>query len=493
MDLSTLKRAFAITTAGEAFSVLDLTSNKSFLASKEKVESILTNHLVLLADGKAFLESSGVKPSHKMRILCLKTIEKLLPKEQVPHATAWLEKTERFLKISEQLGMGNLLALECQLLPAVVSMQERGIPFVKALWLEALNTFSKDANALKSQLNNQLTKKEGFLLFGEKSVDLNNPKEVKAAFKILTGQELLSTALSSLKDIPHEAASLLVKFRACERMVNTYGENFLDKIVNDRLRGIFEPLGASSGRFACHSPNLLALPNHPQFQACIKASEPYQIIHFDYNAFELRILAALSQDPAMIEIFDRDLDIHSMVAEAIFGQEVSKHKNPHLRDQAKIINFGLIYGMKEASLSKQLKISASSAKLLLENYFKKFSRIGEFLKNLEDQARSSGFAKTALGRRIFLEKASTDPQQARVARNIPIQGTGADIIKLAACRTFKQFQQKNLDAHIINIVHDEIVIEHSLADDEELKHVVKNEMEGAFRAILPHIKATVSC
>jgi DNA polymerase-1 len=385
-------------------------------------------------------------------------------------------------------------ALECQVILATIAMENKGLFFNKAIWQHAIHEIEEKTLKIKEKLNTFFTQNDGFLLFGAQPIDLHNHTAVKKALEQLLGQKISGTSQSSLKDIDHDAARLLLYYRENTRMLCTYGEGFLSKVSHDRIRGNFTPIGSASGRFTCHEPNLLALPNHPIFQTCFLPKPPYKLLRFDYGAFELRILASLSKDPALLTIFNDNRDLHSMVAQAVFNTQVSKTENAHLRDQAKLLNFGIIYGMGEHALAKQLKISVHQANNLLRSYFKRFSKVREFLESLQAHARNNGYITTALGRRAYLPPESTNNRGhlERVARNLPIQGTGADIVKLAMCKVFKYLRYHRVNAHIVNVVHDEIVIE---CNEENLDLVgtsVRKEMEHAFNAILPEVSADIS-
>lgn len=465
---------------------------------KEKLTEFLNHRICLLTDAKLFLEKNNIKPTTLMRLLCIKTINKILPKEIKPFSMGFdlLENqllVSQLLSAVEKAQIKELVSLECQLLPAIVSMQQNGLPFIKDKWQSYLDNLQKEAQITREKLGVFFKKKDGFALFGPESIDLNNSFTVKEALEDMLGYKIRSLTDSVLKDIDHEAAKLLLSLRASNRLLNTYGQQFLTKVNQDRLRGEFIPIGCSSGRLACQEPNLLALPNHPYFQACISPNPPYKLLRFDYGAFELRILAALSQDQAMLDIFARNADIHSMVAQAVFGKEVSKSINPKLRDFAKVLNFGLIYGMGEKSLSLKLNLPLHQAQKLLKSYFKKFVRVGQFLNELETQALTCGFVKTSLGRIAYFEEEFKDRARiARVARNLPIQGTGADIIKLAICRVFKCLDQLKLDARLVNVVHDEIIIECNSAHETEVKNLIKKEMELAHSSILTGVHAEIN-
>lgn len=491
---------------GGGYWLIDLENNKvNDLIDDYAFEEILYASLTVLTEAKTLLQKWRITMEPNLRIICLSTIKKLILSNihaavEIPQLTCptealhWIKRVinDTFDRI-EKLGLKDVVALECQVIPATIAMEDRGLPFNKAKWQSSLSAIEQSMLKHKDRLLSLLNKNEGFLLFGPDPLDLNNANAVKKALEDLLGQKLLGTSQSSLKDIDHEAAKLLLLYREQARMLSAYGDNFLQRIQKGRLKGNFIPIGSASGRFACHEPNLLALPNQADFQACIEPQPPYKILSFDYNAFELRILAGLSNDARLIQIFNDKQDIHSMVAQEIFKTTVSKTQNSQLRDQAKLLNFGLIYGMSEPSLAKQLKISLNEAHNLFANYFRRFAQVGEYLRSLEKTAKHKGYAKTALGRRAKLEDSDdASGHLARVARNIPIQGTGADIIKLALCRIFNAIKQANLDAYIINLIHDEMVIECHKEDIDQLTLLVKQEMALAFNAILPNVLCEIS-
>ncbi len=491
---------------GSGFWLLDQTkSTAEEINELDLLHDRLKNHVMVFTDAKRFFEQNSMTSHPGLEIVCLSTIKKLLAKDihddiKIPEFNHGYEAKEwafeviqkAFRKITER-AQETLAHLECQVILATLSMQSRGLFFNQAQWQESLYFLGQEREELKTKLDSMLPKSDGFALFKE-SVDLNNSGEVKAALEQLLGRKLVGTSQSSLKGLNHDAIKLLGRYRENAHLQSNYGATFLAKIKTNRLFGNFIPIGSASGRFACHEPNLLALPNHPLFQACLKPFSPRKLLYFDYNAFELRILAALSRDPSLLQIFNDDLDIHSMVAKAIFNVEVSKITNGHLRDRAKILSFGIIYGMKEHALSKQLGISLTDADQLLHNYFKRFAKVREFLRHLEQSAFKQGYAKTVLHRRVYFNTAAHDTSgyHARLARNVPIQGSGADIIKLAFCNVWKKFYTSKIDACLVNLVHDELVVECNENDTDQVSEIVKCEMQAAFHSVLPNIKAVVS-
>ncbi len=484
--------------------IIDLAEEVGFSApASGNVAQVLSKNLTIVADAKANLQTWQVDPHPALRVLCLATIKKLIAKHHsetlnlpsfasAKDVLPWLKQVahEAFARINK-LEMASLCALECRIIPAVMAMEKRGLPFAQSRWQDSLTGIEQECEQLKTRLHDLLPNDNGFLLFGQDPVDLHNANAVKAALEKILGTKLSGTSQSSLKDFDHEAVTLVLRYRELARMLSNFGEAFVAKIDDGRIKGHFTPISSASGRFACHDINLLALPNDETFQACLTPTPPYRVIHFDYGAFELRILAALSGDETLIRIFNDELDIHSMVAQEIFGSTVSKTENAHLRAQAKVLNFGLIYGMGENALAKQLSITKPAAHTMLQNYFKRFSRVGEFLTSLEVTAKTKGYVTTALGRRAYFTDMEDQNQMARLARNIPIQGTGADIAKLALARVYERLHGSGLDAHVINLVHDELVIEVHECDEEEATSLVVQEMKAAFEALCPEVAAEV--
>lgn len=500
-----LAAIIALPSINSAPLIADLAEERSSWAMRPgDIDEIVAANITLFTDAKAHLTQFGIIPTPRHKIVCLSTIKKLIAKNHgetinlpdlasATEAVAWLKTAahEAFDRINK-LGMAQIAAVECAVIPATLAMEQRGLPFDKTRWQHTLTGVAEECERLKHKLDELLPNDNGFLLFGQDPVDLNNANAVKASLEKLLGTKLKGTSQSSLKDFDHEAVKLVLRYREHARMLSTFGETFLAKIDNDRIKGHFTTISSASGRFACHDVNLLALPGDDAFQACLAPRAPYVIRHFDYGAFELRILAALCGDETLIRIFNDNLDIHAMVAQEIFGMPVSKTENAHLRDQAKVLNFGLIYGMGETALAKQLKISKGDANALLKNYFKRFSRVGQYLTSLEQMAKTKGYVETVLGRRAYLADYDDEGLVARLARNIPIQGTGADIIKLALCRVWRRLHDEKIDAHVVNLVHDEIVLEAHEDHRARAEEMTMIEMHHAFTALCPTVTANVS-
>ena len=459
--------------------------------------------MVVFQDAKDFFKEAQFEAHPTIKLICLSTIKRLIAKDfgqksSLPilatgdEAIAWVTNaTNKAIAQIDKLKIKRLAKLECQVVMATIAMERQGLFFNKSQWQSTLDEISQENQSLKMKLLGLLKREDGFSLFGPATIDLSHQGDVKAALEGVLKRKLSGISQSSLEEIDHEAARLLLRYRENSRILSTYGENFMARVVDDRLHGNYVPIGSASGRFACCDPNLLALPNSQLFQACLTPRPPRKLIRFDYGGFELRILASMSKDQALMEIFNNHLDIHSTVAEAIFHTQVSKTHNAHLRERAKLLNFGIIYGMGEHALAKQLKIPLSEANTMLKSYFQKFSNVYNLLKSLETKAKARGYGQTALRRRAYFSS-NDQGYLTRIARNMPIQGTGADIVKLAMCLVYKELYYSLPSAHLVNLVHDELVVECDHHDVDQVTDLVKRQMETAFVSILPDVLPEVS-
>ena len=486
--------------------LINIQDNNILEFEKSDLKKNIQDKLIFCPDAKLLINKIYSDPKLNIRLMCLSTIKKLIHKnnlaaelelpqfENASDASSWAGQAVKSAveKISE-LNLEALVSLECQVIQATVAMERAGIFFNKALWQQKLDKFEQERLALKARLEPYFQKSSGFALFGPEPVDLQNQILVKTRLEEILGVKLKSTSQSSLKNYDHEVVRLLIKYREHSRMISTYGgENFLNNIKNNRIFSTFVPLGSASGRFTSLEPNVQALPNNLDFQACLIPDRPRKILYFDYGAFELRILAGLSQDHELINIFNNNLDIHSMVAEALFNQQVSKTQNKNLRDQAKALNFGLIYGMGEQALARELNISLENSRELMKNYFRRFPKVLTLLESLENKAKNLNFVNTLMGRRLCFTGDELPSLKSRLARNVPIQGTGADIAKLALCKIYANLSRSKLDASLVNMIHDEFVVECHEKDHEEVKILVQEAMSEAFLAIIPAIKPEIS-
>jgi DNA polymerase-1 len=443
------------------FWCIDVIQNNAQRLKAYQLETTITSYACIVSHNAKELIKTYDLAHSSISFICLKIFKNLvkgyyensdviIPEfNNQEEALIWVKSTLKHINsFIKKLNIDFLFRLECDLIKVIVKMENLGLPFNKQAWAEELQLLNNEKDSLYKKLLKTLNIDIGFSLFSNKNINLNTIKN----------------SSNNLE---------LNNYREINKLVSVYGDNFMQNIKYGRIRGAFNQLGCSSGRISCQQINLQALPNNPKFQKCIQASIDTTILHFDYAGFELRILAALSQDEKMSEIFLNNKDIHAIVAKKLFNDET-------LRDQAKIINFGIVYGMGAKTLGSKLNTSADHALELLTNYLDNFSGIKNYLLSLETQAFKNNQTKTALNRPLYF----LDGPKKTLARNLPIQGTGADIIKLAMLKTDEYLVNNNCQAYLINTIHDELVIECQKTHIDLAKSLVIKAMKEAFRTVL---------
>ena len=215
----------------------------------------------------------------------------------------------------------------------------------------------------------------------------------------------------------------------------------------------------------------------------VAKDEEHLLLDADYSQIELRVLAHIAKDKTMIRAFCENEDIHTVTAAGVFGVPAFM-VTPEMRRHAKAVNFGIVYGISDFSLAGDIGVSKKEAKVYMDQYFEKYSGVRAYMDGIVEKARADGFVTTLFGRRRYLPelKSSNFIQRSfgeRVALNTPIQGTAADIIKIAMVRVVRRLKEEKLDAHLILQVHDELILETSLADADRAAMVLRQEMEGA--------------
>lgn len=391
-----------------------------------------------------------------------------------------------FEKQYKQLNEENLIntaKLEFAVVPAVAEMELKGSLIDTKKWRSHIANLGKKRDLIKKEIQGDIRHLSTYAqvdLFGNESdtVNLDSPLQLLQVFKKL-GEEMPNTAEATLKKTTHPLAKKILEYRAYEKMITSFGETILEKInpVDGRLHPDFLQLGADTGRFACNNPNLQQIPSDSGFRSCFIASKGYKLITADYSQIELRIMAEVSEDPAFLKAFTQDLDLHSLTASQMFRIPLAK-VGKDKRFQAKSINFGLMYGRGAVSLSAQIGLSVEESRKLLDVYFSNYKKVKRWLDNVGRMAVRDGGVRTLGGRRRMFtipERSSPDYERLissveRQGKNMPIQGTSADITKYALAYIYRELKDKNLDASLIHTVHDEIVVE---ARDDIADNVAK--------------------
>lgn len=351
---------------------------------------------------------------------------------------------------------------------------------------------------LKADLDKQIAEitEEIYDLAGSE-FNINSPKQLgEVLFKDLelpvikktkTGCSTDAKVLDKLRD-KHPIIEKIERYREVYKLRSTYIEGLENSIDEDgRIRSTFRQNIASTGRLSSQEPNLQNLPIKTDegraIRKAFKADKGKVLIDADYSQIELRILASLSDDKNMQDAFNNGIDIHSQTASEVFHtplEEVTKLQ----RSEAKAVNFGIIYGISDYGLSQNLNIPRRRAKEYIDKYKKSYPQIKEYMDEVVKLAKKQGYIETLFKRRRYIPEISSRNFNVRsfgerVALNTPIQGTAADIIKIAMIDTYNKLKQARLDANIILQIHDEIIIESSEKDKEKAKEILKECMENA--------------
>jgi len=397
-----------------------------------------------------------------------------------------------------------IASLEFELVPVVSEMELRGFLIDVEKWRQVIADYRKKAQEIDRKMQEELrpysrsTQKD---LFGNHAnvVNLNSPSQIMEAFRRV-GLDLPSTGEEILARYDHPLAKLLLEYRESEKIISAFGENLLEKInpKTGRIHPDYMQIGADTGRFACSNPNLQQIPTDSMFRSCFIASPGNKLVIADYSQIELRIMAELSEDPVFMKAFKEDQDLHALTASQMFGiplDQVSKEK----RFQAKSINFGLMYGRGARSLAVQLGVSEDESRKLLEKYFRQYHRVKTWLDNIARDAIRRGYSTTLGGRKRYYEKVGSDDPNydrqvsyiERQGKNTPIQGTSADITKMALVNLRQRIRKEGLAAVPIHTVHDEIVVEAPVSEAEQTAKIVKEEMERAGEILLKKVPVKV--
>ena len=394
-------------------------------------------------------------------------------------------------KVEEKMGEASLTDL-------YASIEE---PLVRTLAVMEMNGFTVDTErlmAMKSELSTQADALEEAIYddAGE-TFNISSPKQLGVILfeklklpvikKTKTGYSTDSSVLDALMD-QHPMIDKILRFRALKKLISTYLDG-LEPLISPetgRIHTHFNQMVTSTGRLSSSDPNLQNIPIRTEQGRKIRSifipGDGYDyIVSGDYSQIELRLLAHLSQDPPMIDGFQKGQDIHRRTASEVFGipwDEVT----PEARSHAKAVNFGIIYGISDFGLARNISISRQKAKEYIESYFARYSTIHDYMNGLIESAKQSGMAVTMFGRRRTLpdinSKNFTRRSFAeRTAMNTPIQGSAADIIKLAMNAVQEEIEKRQLKSRLLVQVHDELVLEVPAGEKEEIEKLLKDTME----------------
>lgn len=385
--------------------------------------------------------------------------------------------------------------IEMPLVYVLASMEEEGI-FVD---IDKLSEFGEMLKSEQRSLTEEIYAHAGH------EFNINSPKqlatvlfeelELSAVKKTKSGYSTNAEVLEKLK-YAHPIVEKILEYRKITKLNSTYVEGLIPAInKNDgKIHSSFNQTVTVTGRISSTEPNLQNIPVRTELgremrKMFIAKSEDFVLIDADYSQIELRVLAHIANDEHMIEAFNSDFDIHSSTAAKVFG--VSKDEvTTEMRSAAKAINFGLVYGMGEFSLSQDLKISVKKAKEYIEDYLGSYPNVQKYMADTVEFAKKNGYVLTMFGRRRDIPEIKATNYQTRsfgerVALNTPVQGSAADIIKLAMINVYNRLKKENLFAKLILQVHDELIIEAPKSEADRVCVVLREEMENAAKLSVP--------
>lgn len=334
----------------------------------------------------------------------------------------------------------------------------------------------------------------------EVEFNINSPKQLAEVLYVrlgLTHKKKMSTSAENLQEIEseHEIVGLILRYRKVSKLLNTYISGIYPHIDKNHLvHTYFKQTFTTTGRLSSTEPNLQNIPIRSEESREIRSmfvasSEDLVLIDADYSQIELRILAHLSKDPLFVDAFNNGDDIHTQTASSIYGLPKGMITKD-MRRLAKVVNFGIIYGMSEYGLAEDLHIRPKEAKEFIQNYYSKHRAVEELMNNLIQSARDTGKATTLFGRtrKMFDINASNFMVRSRAERasqNMPLQGTAADIIKIAMVNIFEALEKGGFKAKLIMQVHDELIIDCPKSEEEKVKEILVREMKNACSLIVP--------
>lgn len=407
-----------------------------------------------------------------------------------------------YTKLSRENGVDLLRDIEIPLAEVLVSMEKLGIK----LDIEGIKSFGEmlDSEIEKSaakiytlagrEFNIASPKQLGDILFED--LALPYPKKSKGKRGYSTNAEILE----GIYDM-HPIVAEVLNWRGLTKLSGTYVTGLL-KVVGDdgRIHSTFKQTETRTGRISSADPNIQNIPVRTELGKEMRkffvAGEGNVLVDADYSQIELRVLAHISGDKIMIDAFNHNTDIHAVTASQVFNQPIEWVTN-EMRGRAKAVNFGIVYGIGAFSLAKDIGVTLPQADRYIKDYLAKYSGVAAYMKNVVENAEKDGYVTTMFGRRRYIRELSASNKTLkalgrRIAMNTPVQGTAADIIKIAMIKVYKRLKAEYPDAKLILQVHDELIAEAPEQQASDIAAMIKEEMENAVKLSVPLI-ADVKC
>ena len=401
-----------------------------------------------------------------------------------------LEKEGELLKLYHNI--------EEPMIDVLVDMEWTGVRIDSDALRNYSNTLSQKLASIEEEIRSVSGEREininssrqlGDLLFAKMRIT-DKPKMTKTK-QFCTDEEYLQSFAGE-----HKVVDLILEYRGVKKLLSTYVDS-LPQLVNPvtgHIHSSYNQAVTATGRLSSANPNLQNIPvrediGRPIREAFVPSDERHELLSADYSQVELRLMAHLSGDEALCEAFREGKDIHASTAARIFKKSIEEVTSEERR-RAKTANFGIIYGISAFGLSQRLRIPRAEAKQLIEGYFESYPKVKEYMDNVIAAAREKGYVETLFGRRRYLPDIDSRNANARAlaernAINAPIQGTAADIMKLAMVGVARRFKAEGIRSRITMQVHDEIVVDLLRSEREQVEQIVREEMEGAAKLSIP--------
>lgn len=396
-------------------------------------------------------------------------------------------------KLEETNMLGLYHDIEVPLALVLFEMERRGF----ALDIPSLKDFSLALDDAVRSLSSMIYETVGH------EFNINSPKQLGVALfeelglpafkKTQSGYSTNAEVLEKLRPY-HPIIDMVLNYRQVSKLKSTYADGLLAVVGDDgRVRTKFRQTVAATGRLSSIEPNLQNIPVRTELgremRRCFVAREGYTLVDADYSQIELRLLAAISGDENMCDAFRRGVDIHTVTASQVFGV-AEEDVTSELRKRAKAVNFGIVYGIGDFSLANDIGVSKKEAGEYISSYKATYKGVADYLDDTIENAYRDGYVVTMFGRRRYIPELSSPKAMMkkfgeRVAMNSPIQGSAADIIKLAMINVEKALADSQLDARLILQIHDELIVEAAEKDAQDVKKILVDEMENAIKLSIP--------
>ena len=399
-----------------------------------------------------------------------------------------------YSKLKEENLLDLFNNIEMPLVKVLGEMQFNGMPIEKEEIVSFGNKLKEQIESVKQDIymsvgeefNINSTQQLGKILF--EKLKLPVYKKTKTGYS--TDSEILEKLLNE-----HPVIEKILEYRSLVKLNSTYVDGLIPYInpTTKRIHSYFHQTITATGRISSTEPNLQNIPTRveqgKQIRKAFNTKEGRIFIDADYSQIELRVLAHISKDEHMIDAFKNDEDIHKQAASKVLGipiEEVTKEQ----RSAAKAVNFGIVYGISDYGLAQQLGINNKKAKEYINQYLEKYSGVKEFMDSIVEKAKNDGYVETLFHRRRYIPELKSNNYMirqfgSRAAMNTPIQGTAADIMKIAMINVFNKLQEEKLDAKLVLQIHDELIIECNKDIKEQVKEILQNCMENAATLDVP--------